>query len=76
MSLEIWFGVIVVLLIVFGVLRNVMRGKCPQCGAMGSFRKTGNTKVPDRTWGADLFDEYVCAQCGHSEWIKQRSQLR
>ena len=76
MTLEIWFGLIVALLVVFGVMRNVMRAKCPKCGAMGSFRKTGNTRVPGKTWGAELFDEYVCAECGHTEWIKQRTQLR
>ena len=76
MSIEVWFGIIVILLIVFGVLRNVLRGKCPKCAAMGSFRKTGMTKVPGNVWGADLFEEYKCAECGHSEWIKQRATLR
>lgn len=76
MTIEIWFGVIVALLVVFGVLRYVLRAKCPKCSAIGCFRKTGNSKVPDRTWGAALFDEYVCAECGHREWIKQRAQLR
>lgn len=76
MTLGIWLGIIVALLVVFGVIRNVMRGRCPQCGAMGKFKKTGNTRVPDNTWGADLFDEYVCAECGHSEWVRQRAQLR
>ena len=38
MSIEVWFGIIVILLIVFGVLRNVLRGKCPKRAAMGSFQ--------------------------------------
>ena len=76
MAIEIWFGIIVALLVVFGVLRNVMRGKCPKCGEMGKFRKTGMTKVPGNVWGADVFEEYQCAECGHSEWIKQRAQMR
>ena len=76
MPAEIWIGIIVALLIGLGVLRHVLRGKCPKCRAMGSFRKTGMTKAPGNVWGADLFEEFKCAECGHSEWIRQRAGLR
>ena len=76
MAMWIGIGIIVALLIVLGVVRHVLRARCPKCRTMGSFRKTGKTKVPGHVWGADLFDEYKCAECGHGEWIRQRSTLR
>ena len=76
MTMEIWIGIIVTLIVVFGVLRHVLRTRCPKCRTMGSFRKTGMTRVPGNVWGADLYEEFKCAECGHSEWIRQRSTLR
>lgn len=76
MTTWIWVGIIFALLVVLGLARHVLRGRCPKCRTPASFRKTGMTRVPGNVWGADLFEEYRCRECGHSEWIRRRSTLR
>lgn len=69
---------LLVALFALATMMGAVRNKCPKCGCVGTYSKTGATRsepVGPVILGKPLYEkeygEFRCVNCGHSDWIRQ-----